>query len=376
MNAVFKSAFTFKNINLRSKIMSDKIYTYYDKLSVPRNATDIEIEEAFSKLSEKYKPENFADDDKKKQAERILKAITVAYENLIDPVLRTKHNQWIDSKDQALLSSISVSEIFNKNNLKNVENKVSQASSDVKEAFKNVSENVEEKVSKVGEDVKKAFKNTSEKIDFTHTSENVEDKIFKAGEDVKKAFKNASEKIDIDTINNELKNAKDIGIKNSSNILKKIFDNYVRYFIGALKKYAEFSGRATRKEYWFFSLYYAIQNIILQFIVDIFDAKIETVLLVMFIYGLVLFVPCVSLLVRRMHDIGKSGWVTLIPIYGFVCLFIQSQVGKNKYDLDYTAQSDTQSLFNDLQKLGELKEKGIITEEEFNLKKKNIMGDV
>ena len=84
-------------------------------------------------------------------------------------------------------------------------------------------------------------------------------------------------------------------------------------FIGSLNKYVDFSGRATRKEFWSFVLFYYL-SIFLGGIVD-------GVVGVDFIGNLVfigLIIPYISCAVRRMHDAGKSGWFMIIPFYNFI----------------------------------------------------------
>ena len=49
------------------------------------------------------------------------------------------------------------------------------------------------------------------------------------------------------------------------------------------------------------------------------------------IYGLALFLPAWGVAWRRMHDTGKNGWVAIIPIYGMIVCFFNSEEGKNQY---------------------------------------------
>ncbi|WP_351122788.1 DUF805 domain-containing protein [Shewanella sp. T24-MNA-CIBAN-0130] len=88
------------------------------------------------------------------------------------------------------------------------------------------------------------------------------------------------------------------------------------YFIGALKKYADFTGRARRKEYWMFILVYIIINIVFAVIgLDTISA----------IVSLALLVPSLSIAARRLHDTGRSGWwqlILLIPIIGLIVLIV------------------------------------------------------
>jgi uncharacterized membrane protein YhaH (DUF805 family) len=109
-----------------------------------------------------------------------------------------------------------------------------------------------------------------------------------------------------------------------------------QYFCGVWKKYAVFSGRAQRAEYWWFVLFNVIGSFVLGFIEGYADLYItDEVGLLSGIYGLVAFLPALAVAVRRMHDCGKSGWYLLIPIYGWIVLPCTAGVpGPNQYGPD------------------------------------------
>jgi uncharacterized membrane protein YhaH (DUF805 family) len=88
------------------------------------------------------------------------------------------------------------------------------------------------------------------------------------------------------------------------------------YFVGPLKKYADFTGRARRREYWMFILICTIINIILALL------NLDLISLIM---SFLLLIPNISLAARRLHDTGRSGWwqvIILIPVIGFIILII------------------------------------------------------
>ncbi|TXJ08380.1 MAG: DUF805 domain-containing protein [Acinetobacter sp.] len=96
--------------------------------------------------------------------------------------------------------------------------------------------------------------------------------------------------------------------------------NLVDWFIKCLKNYANFSGRARRKEYWFFVLGSMIVGFIVGFISGILGLG-ETPSLLL---NLAIFVPSLAVAARRLHDTNRSGWWQLISltIIGIIPLII------------------------------------------------------
>ncbi|PWB70278.1 MAG: DUF805 domain-containing protein [Holophagae bacterium] len=110
------------------------------------------------------------------------------------------------------------------------------------------------------------------------------------------------------------------------------------WYLGVLKKYTEFKGRARRTEYWMFVLF----NIIISVVLSIIDRVIGTPEMGLGIlgtlYALAVLLPSLAVGVRRLHDTGRSGWwllIGLIPCIGFIVLIIftvqDSQAGDNQY---------------------------------------------
>ena len=100
----------------------------------------------------------------------------------------------------------------------------------------------------------------------------------------------------------------------------------MKYYLKALQNYATFKGRASRSEYWYFVLFNIIFSIVLGFVSGIVDLPILYT-----IYSLVLLIPSIAVAVRRMHDVGKSGWFILIPIYDLILACTQGVKGENEY---------------------------------------------
>lgn len=109
----------------------------------------------------------------------------------------------------------------------------------------------------------------------------------------------------------------------------------MHWYLDVLKNhYMDFNGRASRKEYWMYTLVVAILSVILVILVNIS----EVFYLLYTIFILINIIPTWALSVRRLHDIGKTGWwllVNLIPVIGSIILFvftcIGSQPGANQY---------------------------------------------
>lgn len=84
------------------------------------------------------------------------------------------------------------------------------------------------------------------------------------------------------------------------------------YYLGAFRKFATFSGRARRKEYGWFCVFSFIVGLILGIIDVLVFGDTDGIFNI--IYSLVVFIPGLAILVRRLHDFGKSGWFVLVMI--------------------------------------------------------------
>ena len=109
------------------------------------------------------------------------------------------------------------------------------------------------------------------------------------------------------------------------------------------ENYANFNGRARRSEYW----YFALMNLIILIIAAVLDSVLGfnfSPLPYGYLYllvGLATFIPGLAVAVRRLHDVGKSGWfyfIVLIPIIGAIWLlvlfFTEGNQGENQYGSD------------------------------------------
>ena len=114
----------------------------------------------------------------------------------------------------------------------------------------------------------------------------------------------------------------------------------MNWYLKVLKQYADFGGRARRSEYWYFTLFNIIFAILAMILDNVLGIAIEGIGYgpIYILYGLAMFVPGLAVLVRRLHDVGKSGWmyfIALIPIIGAIWLLVlfatDSEAGSNKW---------------------------------------------
>ena len=108
----------------------------------------------------------------------------------------------------------------------------------------------------------------------------------------------------------------------------------MNFYLDAWKKYATFGGRSRRKEFWFFALVNAAISYVLSLIAAKFGFPIG---LISWAFSLAIFVPGIAVAIRRMHDIGKSGWwvcINFVPLVGSIWFLVlaatDSQAGDNQ----------------------------------------------
>lgn len=122
----------------------------------------------------------------------------------------------------------------------------------------------------------------------------------------------------------------------------------MKWYIKVLKEFGNFRGRARRSEYWFFVLF----NLIFAIAAGVLDNVLGTTFKMpseygeiplpygwlYLLYALVVLIPGLAVAVRRLHDVGKSGWfllVAFIPLIGaiwlLVLMFTEGKPGTNKW---------------------------------------------
>ena len=112
--------------------------------------------------------------------------------------------------------------------------------------------------------------------------------------------------------------------------------NFISSIKTCFKKYIDFKGRASRSEYWFFIWFFILLWVGLLFageywddsnlFYELSDSLYNTLnyIIIGLIYGfpLICLIPLISVTIRRIHDIGQSGFVILIFVFGFFIAFI------------------------------------------------------
>tara|TARA_B110000908_G_C10089365_1_gene373286 strand:+ start:382 stop:768 length:387 start_codon:yes stop_codon:yes gene_type:complete len=114
----------------------------------------------------------------------------------------------------------------------------------------------------------------------------------------------------------------------------------MKWYFGVFKKYAVFSGRARRKEYWMFTVVNLGVVFVLSALTPLLDFPVGTV------YILAVFIPMLAVTVRRLHDTGRSAWwllISLIPLIGYIVLLIFAVLNGKNEENDYGENPKHQS---------------------------------
>ncbi len=130
----------------------------------------------------------------------------------------------------------------------------------------------------------------------------------------------------------------------------------MEWYLKVLKNYANFEGRARRKEYWMFTLFNMLINfgiIAILIALTAITAEVELSVIAMILWGIFflyivgMIIPTLAVTVRRLHDTGNSGWmylVSMIPFVGGIWLLIltitEGDQGRNQYGADPKIEDD------------------------------------
>ncbi|MHA2771378.1 DUF805 domain-containing protein [Vibrio harveyi] len=115
-----------------------------------------------------------------------------------------------------------------------------------------------------------------------------------------------------------------------------MFDWYYRVILN----YSNFSSRARRQEYWYFTLVNVLVNLVMGIIDRVIGSVMQMDNFGFFgvIYALFIMIPSIAVTVRRLHDSGRTGWwalIAFVPIIGVLVLLYfliqDSEEGSNQY---------------------------------------------
>ena len=121
------------------------------------------------------------------------------------------------------------------------------------------------------------------------------------------------------------------------------------------ENYANFNGRARRSEYWYYTLATILISVILRILEYVCGLTfgIGELGILRGVYSLAVFIPGLAVMIRRLHDVGKSGWflfILIIPLVGVIWLFIvlctEGDDGTNEYG------SDPKDEFDEMDEIG------------------------
>jgi len=173
-------------------------------------------------------------------------------------------------------------------------------------------------------------------------------------------------------------------------------ENLMEWYLEGWKKYADFSGRARRQEYWSWTLINMGIIFGITFIEAMFDSEL---FIISTLFQLAIIIPGWAVSVRRLHDTNRSGWTLLlniIPLIGSLIVFIylvtDSDPGLNEYgdnpkrDIYASPASTTpphpipsttkaSNITDELERLSTLHERGQITDYEFQQAKNKLLDD-
>ncbi|ATL47150.1 hypothetical protein COR50_08110 [Chitinophaga caeni] len=104
----------------------------------------------------------------------------------------------------------------------------------------------------------------------------------------------------------------------------------MKYFFEMFQRFAQFTGRSTRKQFWIANFYYTVILILLLAISHIIG---DTSLSLCYLFSIIGLIPTTALAVRRMHDAGYSGWyvLTFFVLIGLIFAAMPSKTETNSW---------------------------------------------
>ena len=112
----------------------------------------------------------------------------------------------------------------------------------------------------------------------------------------------------------------------------------MKWFLKVLQQYSDFDGRARRKEFWIFMLFNWMFGAVASTLDIVLGFSWGYFFLLNGLYSIVLLIPSLAVAVRRLHDIGKSGWMLLIlmiPVIGGIWMLVLLLREGNSFENEY-----------------------------------------
>jgi uncharacterized membrane protein YhaH (DUF805 family) len=127
--------------------------------------------------------------------------------------------------------------------------------------------------------------------------------------------------------------------------------NFPQAIASGFKKYGVFSGRASKSEYWYWILFYALSQVVSVMLFAVFQTP--SIVIVSNVFNLIIFLPSLAVEVRRLHDVNRSGWWLLIylTIIGMIYPLLvwkcrKGTVGPNRFGDDQLGMDRVVSQFD------------------------------
>lgn len=132
------------------------------------------------------------------------------------------------------------------------------------------------------------------------------------------------------------------GAKPKSHTSREIKIQIMKWYLKVLKQYADFSGRAHRTEYWMFVLFNLIFLVVAMILDNVLGLTIGELQygVVYSLYILAVLIPSLAVAIRRLHDIGRSGYmvlITFIPLIGVIWFLVLMATDSNPKENQYGA---------------------------------------
>ena len=115
-------------------------------------------------------------------------------------------------------------------------------------------------------------------------------------------------------------------------------DDMVEWYRTVIRKYAQFTGRSRRKEYWMFTLANLVIYVVGGILSGILGRLGVIISGLIALYALAVIIPSLAVAIRRLHDTGRSGWwmlISFVPLIGGIILLVffaqDGEPGDNQY---------------------------------------------